>query len=111
MFIIRLAREIEACQYFIEVLGIINNQVITFSLTGEKSVHSLRIKPFFAQGFAFHLVEARVELSLQLGPFFSVGIFCAPRETIKLVNVEVCQNNLEWHVLDNSHAKLRRRQG
>src|SRR5258705_13438866 len=110
MIIIGLAWEREASQHFIEILWIVDNEVIALRLAGEESVHSLWIEPLLAQGFAFHLIEARIEFGFELIPFLTVRIIRSPREAIKFVDVEVCQDDFKWHVLDNAHAEFGGRQ-
>src|SRR3990172_9499564 len=106
MFIIRLAREVETRQGLIDIIWIVDYEIIALGLTWEQSIHALWIEPFFAHGFTFHFVETRVKLCFQLFPFFTMCVFRAPRETIEFVDIEMCQNNFEWHVLDDAHTEL-----
>src|SRR6476469_10484633 len=111
MLIVRLAREVETCQYFIEIFRVVNDEIIPFGLTGKETVYPLWSEPLLAQGLAFHRIKARLELRFELVPFFAVGILGSPRETIEFVDIQVRENDLERHVLNNAHAKFRGRKG
>ena len=67
-------------------------------------------KPFFVDRFAFHSVEPGIELCFELVPFRTVGILGAPGEAIEFIDVEMCEDNFEWHIVDDTHTKFRWRE-
>jgi len=104
--VVRLTREAESSNRFIQVFWIVYDQVIAFRLAGEESIDSLRGEPFFMDCFALHPVEACIELGLELIPLFAMCILGTPRQAIEFIEVEMGEHNFEWHVIDDTHAEL-----
>ena len=70
--------EREASQRFIEIVWVVDDQVITFCLTGEEPINGFRSQPFFMNSFAFHPVEPGIEFCFQLVPFCTVRMSGTP---------------------------------
>src|SRR5215203_126602 len=106
MLIVRLPWKTEPRQRFIEIFRVVNDEIVAFGLTGEESIDGFGSQPFFMNGFALHLIKARIELSFELVPFCAVSVFRTPGEAIEFVDVEMLKHHFKWHVVDNAHAKF-----